>query len=72
MGEEHADEFFKKEDLHKKEKIPAGIAEATQDEENSKSSEEWFINDKPPGDNVREIFVRPGSIEDDDFITSAS
>ncbi len=63
---EDISDYFSKESLHSKPK---------EEEENDEDSEEWFIDDKPPGDDVREIFVKLGSeseIEDGDLVSGAS
>ena len=63
---EDVSDYFSKESLHSKpEKV----------ELRDEDSEEWFIDDKPPGEEVREIFVKLGSedeIDDEDLVTGAS
>ncbi|RMD45375.1 hypothetical protein D6829_02475 [Candidatus Pacearchaeota archaeon] len=58
--DEHPDNFFSEK------KVPESIAEATQEEESS----EWFIEEDAPPESVREIFLRPGSREDDEGVTT--
>lgn len=57
--DEHADKFFKKEDLNSKED---NDVEKT-DEDETFNDDEWVIGDKPPKDDVRVVFVRPKGSE---------
>ena len=63
---EDISDYFSKESLHSK---PKNVKLKEED------SEEWFIDDKPPREDVREIFVKLGSeseIDEEDLVTSAS
>ena len=58
--------------VEKKHKIEELFSKKKLNEDSQDSSEEWYVGDGPLNDNSREIFVRPGKKEDQEFVTKAS
>lgn len=58
------DEYFSKKVIGKEKK--------EEKDEEEETSEEWFVDDGPLKDGVKEIFVRPGKREDEEVVTRAS
>ncbi len=67
----HISDYFSKDNLHTNKEAKVGSVDPEK-EGKSKDSAEWFIDEHPPDESVREIFVKPGSSDDADLVSSAS